>query len=102
MEALLATNKEAPPRVRCHVPLPTNQAPNNHAQRGRGKERRGQSCRKRMKVLNNPEKLAFRRWKDIPEPWTYKHCKRYIEWCHFGKAFKQDLYLAHLSPTKKI
>ena len=50
-----------------------------------------------MKLLNNVEKLAFRGWKDIFESWTYEKCKQYIEWCHVGKAFNREWYLAHHS-----
>ena len=68
MEAHPTTNKEAPPAARHLVQLPTHQAHNDHAERDRGRERRDQLCRKRMKVLNNAEKLAFRGWKDVPKP----------------------------------
>ena len=51
-------------------------------------------------LLNNPQKLAFRGWTDVPEPWTFEHCKQYIKWCHVGKAFKRDRYLAHRSANK--
>ena len=30
----------------------------------------------------------------------FEHCKQYIEWCHVGKAFKRELYLAHRSTNK--
>ena len=73
---------------------------NNHGQRDRTRDRRGKPCRKRLKVLDNPHKLAFRGWTDIPEPWTFEQCKQYIEWCHVGKAFKRDRYLAHCSANK--
>ena len=97
MEARPATNEEAPPAARHPIPPPTNQVPNNCAERNRVRERRGQHCRKWMKVLNNGEKLAFRGWKDVPEPWTYEMCKQYIEWCHNEKAFNRDQYLAQRS-----
>ena len=50
--------------------------------------------------MDNPQKLAFRGWTDIPESWTFEHCKQYIEWCHIGKAFKRDRYLAHCLANK--
>ena len=95
MEAHPPTNKEAPLAARRPVPPPTNQAPNDRPKRDRRRERRDQLYRKRMKVLNNAEKLAFREWKDVLEPWTYKKYKKYIEGCHVGKAFNQDWYLAY-------
>ena len=64
------------------------------------RDRHGKPCRKHLKVLDNPQKLAFRGWIDVPQPWTFEHCKQYIEWCHVGKAFKQDQYLAHCSANK--
>ena len=87
MEARLATNEKAPPAARRLVPPPINKAPNDRAERNKGREWHGQLCRKQMKVLNNAKKLAFRGWKDVPKLWTYKKCKQYIEWCHVGKAF---------------
>jgi hypothetical protein len=30
---------------------------------------------KRLHVLNNPSKLASRRWKEVPKPWTYADCE---------------------------
>jgi hypothetical protein len=54
------------------------------------RERRGAFQRKRLHVLRNPEKLAFRGWKDVPEPWTLANCCEYIEWCHIGKVFSKD------------
>ena len=30
----------------------------------------------------------------------FEHCKQYIEWCHVGKAFKRDRYLAQHSANK--
>ena len=50
--------------------------------------------------MDNPHKLAFRGWLDVLEPWTFEQCKQYIKWCHVGKAFKRDLYLAHRSVNK--
>ena len=72
MEAHLATKEEAPLAPRRLVPPPTKQAPNDPARRDRGRERCSQLCRKQMKVLNNAEKLAFRGWKDILKPCSYK------------------------------
>jgi hypothetical protein len=34
----------------------------------KNKVRWGAIKRKRLRVLRNPEKLAFRGWKDVPEP----------------------------------
>jgi hypothetical protein len=39
---------------------------------------RGNVQRKRLHVLNNPSKLAFRGWEEVPEPWTYADCEEYI------------------------
>ena len=30
----------------------------------------------------------------------FEQCKQYIEWCHVGKAFKRDRYLAHRAANK--
>jgi hypothetical protein len=59
------------------------------------RERRGAFQRKRLHVLRFPEKLAFRGWKDVPEPWTFADCCEYIEWCHIGKVFPEDHHNKH-------
>jgi hypothetical protein len=59
------------------------------------RERRGAFQRKRLHVLRNPEKLAFKGWKDVLEPWTLANCCEYIEWCHIGKVFPEDRHNKH-------
>ena len=73
---------------------------NDPGQQDRTRDRRSKPYRKCLKVLDNPDKLAFREWTHVPEPWTFEQCKQYIEWCHVGKAFKRDQYLAHRSANK--
>ena len=82
------------------VPTARDQAPNDRGQQDRTRDRHDKPCRKRLKVLDNPQKLAFRGWIDVLEPWTFEHCKQYIEWYHVGKAFKRDRYLALRSANK--
>ena len=100
MEVRLTTTEDFHPAPGESIPTAGDQAPNDHDQQDRTRDRRNKPCRKRLKVLDNPQKLAFRRWTDVPEPWTFKHCKQYIEWCHVGKAFKPDRFLAHRSANK--
>jgi hypothetical protein len=59
------------------------------------RERWGAFQRKRLHVLRNPEKLVFRGWKDVPEPWTLANCCEYIEWYHIGKVFPEDRHNKH-------
>jgi hypothetical protein len=59
------------------------------------RKRRGAFQRKRLHVLQNPKMLAFRGWKDVPEPWTFADCCEYIEWCHIGKVFPEDRHNKH-------
>jgi hypothetical protein len=56
-------------------------------ERDKTRARRGNVQRKRLHVLRNPSKLAFRGWEEVPEPWTYADCEEYIEWCHIDKKF---------------
>jgi hypothetical protein len=49
--------------------------------------RRGIVPRKRLHVLRNPTKLAFKEWKVVPEPQTYSNGEECIEWCHIDKKF---------------
>ena len=100
MELLPATT-QAPHRAPGEsVPIAGGQVLNDHGQRNRSRDQRGKPCRKRLKVLDNPQKLAFRGWTDVPVPCTFEHCKKYIEWCHVQKAFKRDRYLAHRLANK--
>ena len=57
---------------------------------GKYKQRRGTIQQKRLYVLQSPEKLAFRGWKDVPKPWTFANCYEYIKWLHIGKVFPED------------
>ena len=100
MEPLPATTQDPHRAAPEPVPIAGAQVLNDRGQRDRTRDRRGKPCRKRLKVLDNPHKVAFRGWTDVPEPWTFKECKQYIEWCHVGKAFKRDWYLAHRTANK--
>ena len=100
MEARPETTQDMHPAPAEPVPIAGGQALNDRGQRDRTRDQRGKPCRKRLKVLDNPHKLAFRGWTDVPEPWTFEQCKQYIEWCHVGKAFKRDRYLAHCLANK--
>jgi hypothetical protein len=44
-------------------------------ERDKTRVRRGNVQQKRLHVLNNPSKLAFRGWEEVPEPWTYADCE---------------------------
>jgi hypothetical protein len=59
----------------------------------KNKERRGAIQRKRLHVLRNLDKLAFRA--DVSEPWTFVDYCEYIEWCHIGKVFLKDRHNKH-------
>ena len=101
MEPLLATTQAPHPTALEPVPIAGAQVLNDCGQQDRTRDRRGKPYRKHLKVLDNPHKLAFKGWTDVPEPWMFEQCKQYIEWCHVGKAFKRDRYLAHRSVNKE-
>lgn len=65
-----------------------------------GRIRRGTIHRKRIHVLQNPTKLAFRGWENAPEPWAYSTCERFIEWCHIGKKFPLHRHHANRTTNK--
>ena len=88
MEPLPASTQDPHPAALEPVPIAAAQVLNDRGQRDRTRDRRSKPCRKRLKVLDNPHKVAFRGWTDVQEPWTFEQCKQYIEWCHVGKAFK--------------
>ena len=98
MEAHPATTQDIHPTLGKLISTPGSQVPNDRTQRDRTRKRRSKPCRKRLKVLDNPEELAFRAWTDVPEPWMFEHCKQYIEWYHV--AFKRERYFAHRSANK--
>ena len=56
--------------------------------------------KKRLHVLNNPAKLAFRGWENEPEPWKYSTCEEYIEWCHITKQFPHERHRYHRHSDK--
>lgn len=64
------------------------------------RKRRGAPHRKRLHVLNNPEKLAFRGWEDEPDMWTMATCEFYIEWCHIDKKFHPSRHYYHRHTNK--
>ena len=100
MEPLPASTEDPHPAAPELVPIAVAPVLHDHGQHDRMRDRRGKPCRKRLKVLDNPHKVAFRGWTDVPEPWTFEQCKQYIEWCHVGKAFKRDRHLAHRQANK--
>ena len=100
MEACPARIEDFHPAPGESIPRVGDQAPNNRGEWDRTRDRHGKPSRKHLKVLDNPQKVAFRGWTNVLEPWTFEHCKQYIEWCHVGKAFKRDRYLAHRSANK--
>ena len=75
MEPLPATTQALHPAPGESVPIAGGQALNDRGQRDRTRDRHGKPCRKHLKVLDNPQKLAFKGWIDVPEPWTFEHCK---------------------------
>ena len=64
------------------------------------RENRDAIQQKRLHVLWNPKKLAFRGWKDVSEPWTFVDCCEYIKWCHIGKVFSEDCHNKHWKFSK--
>jgi hypothetical protein len=62
--------------------------------------RRGNIQQKRLHVLNNPSKLAFKGWKEVPKPWTYADCEEYIERCHIDKKFPPERHRKNRKSNK--
>ena len=60
MEPLPATSQDPHPAAPEPIPIAGTQVLNDHGQRDRTRDRRSKPCRKRLKVLDNPDKLAFR------------------------------------------
>jgi hypothetical protein len=51
-------------------------------------------------MLNNPSKLAFRGWEEVPKPWTYANCEEYFEWCHIDKKFPPERHRKNRKSNK--
>ena len=100
MEPFPATTQDPHPAAPEPVPIARAQVLNDRGQRDKTRDRRNIPCRKPLKVLDNPHKVVFRGWTDVPEPRMFEQCKQYIEWCHVGKAFKRERYLAHRAANK--
>jgi hypothetical protein len=62
--------------------------------------RRGNVQRKRLHVLHNPSKLAFRGWEEVLEPWTYADCEEYIERCYIDKKFPPERHRKNRKSNK--
>jgi hypothetical protein len=68
----------------------TTEGQQRKIERDKTRVKRGNVQRKRLHVLRNPLKLAFKGWEEVPEPWTYADCKEYIERCHIDKKFAPE------------
>ena len=66
----------------------------------KNRKRHGKKQKKRLHVLNNPNKLAFRGWEVEPEPWKYSTCEEYLEWCHISKLFPLERHRHHRGSDK--
>lgn len=66
----------------------------------KNRKRHGKKQKKRLHVLNNPNKLAFRGWEVEPEPWKYSTCEEYLEWCHISKLFPLERHRHHRASDK--
>jgi hypothetical protein len=65
--------------------ITTSYAHRQNIEMDKTRVRRGNVQWKRLHVLNNPSKLAFKEWEEVPKPWKYANCEEYIEWCHINK-----------------
>ena len=79
MEPLPASTQDPHPAAPEPIPIARVQVLNDRGRQDRTRDRRSKPCRKRLKVLDNLHKVAFRGWTDVLEPWTFERCKQYIE-----------------------
>ena len=70
------------------------------AEKDKLRQRPGKKDRKRLKVLLNPAKKAFKGWEDVPEPWMTSDCEEYLEWCHVSKMFPVSRHRNHIHSDK--
>lgn len=47
----------------------------------------GKMIKRRLHVINNPAKIAFRGWEDETKHWSLATRKDYLEWCHISMIF---------------
>lgn len=53
---------------------------------------RNHKQKKRLHILYDNELKAFKDWEDVPMPWTFMHCVKYIAWCHLGRMWPHSRY----------
>lgn len=53
---------------------------------------RNHKQKKRLHILLDDELKAFKGWQDVPMPWTFTHCAKYIAWCHLGRMWPHSRY----------
>jgi hypothetical protein len=54
----------------------------------------------RLHIFLDDNKLAFNKWEDVPEPWSFDNCEAYIEWNHISRGFPHDRYRMHCKADK--
>jgi hypothetical protein len=69
-------------------------------QKDKERKRPGKCQKKRLHVLQNPAKLAFRGWESEAEPWSLATTEVYIEWCHISKLFPLARHQVHRHSSK--
>jgi len=70
------------------------------AEKDKTRPRQGNIHQKRIHVLENPTKLAFKGWQDVPDPWNFDQAKHFIEWCHLDKSFRKERHNNHRHQNK--
>jgi hypothetical protein len=61
----------------------------------KGRRRQGKIHKKRLHILFDPNSKAFQGWEAVVESWSLTTSKRFIKWCHIGKAFPPSRHEIH-------
>ena len=65
MEPFPASTEDPHPAAPEPVPIAAARVLHDHGQHDRMRDWRGKPCRKSLKVLDNPHKVAFKGWTDV-------------------------------------
>jgi hypothetical protein len=61
----------------------------------KGRRRPTKVHKKHLYILFDPDIKAFQGWEAVVELWSLATCKKFIEWCHIGKAFPPSRHEIH-------
>jgi hypothetical protein len=56
----------------------------------------------RYEVLRDNELIAEIGWRNEIQPWSYRTCTKYIDWCHIDKHFPEEKHETHVLHNRAL